>query len=291
MPYPYTWGVARFGKDDGFAMTEQLGALMDFDTLDAQAKLSHTLQLRQEEIRPFAGAEILGLTTLSHRRNFYRFLTLYRYSLDRYKRDGYTALTLALKNCRADSRDWLMTLRLLAREGATPADSGFPNDGHAPFTCKPDHVRGGATLPASIFIPLAEGSLDEESTLLDAWQQRLEAEYRYVYTSASPQVRASVDTRRITVWASNPFWRMAPVVSVAGPPSTSNGGHTHRPNPRSLTQTSLVHAYEDGTDYEWSNPSPASHPMPPAKRPWPWLLWGSVVATGLLLGAAIWWLS
>lgn len=284
----YHWGVARFGKSDGFALTEQLGALLAFGSPGAQAQLSHALQLRQEEIRPHAGAEILGLTSLTHQRDHYRLLTLYQYRLDRYRRDGYTALTLALKNCRGDSRGWLKALRLLATPGSTPAHCGFDESGHPPFAIQPDAARGCATLPTAIFIPLAEGSLEEEVALLDAWQQQLEEEYQQLYASASPQVRATVDPRRISLWASNPFWRVAPQ-PVATVETT---GRKPREQARPLRAHSLVHAHAADGEHQWTRTTSPTvqHPPPPLPAAWrnPWL-WGTVAAVATLLGGLLWW--
>jgi hypothetical protein len=290
IPVPYHWGAARFGKHDGFELTEQLGALAAFDRADARSLLSHALQLRQEEIRPFEGAEILGMTTLSYQRDTYRLLTLYRYGLDRYKRDGYLALTLALKNCRGDSRGWLRALRMLAAPGSTPGQCGFDATGHPPFACQPERSQGRATSTTPIFIPLNEGSFEEEVALLDAWQQQLEAEYQSIYASASAAVSASIDRRRIDVWASNPFGRRAimPEPRRMAAVAANQSDHAYTPPPQSL-----IYAHEETTEHAWTKTvSPTVKPAPmrrsaPWKRLWPWLAAGVAVtvALGWILGS------
>jgi hypothetical protein len=294
MPTQYHWGLARFGKHDGFELTEQLGALTAFDRPDSLARLSHALQLRQEEIRPFAGAEILGLTTLLHRGDSYRLLTLYRYGLDRYKRDGYTALTLALRNCRADSWGWLRALRMLAQPGSNPAHSGFDDSGRPPFHCEPDSLRQTMAHPTAIFIPLNSSSLEEEAGLLDAWQKHLADEYQHLYASASPQVKASIDTRRIQIWAENPFSTKPMMVQTASIATEVEQGKQGRaigaPKPDSLLQ-----AYADEEPARWqrkpqlSMPTEAKTASFPPTRSSSQLLWAGAALMIIALGLGLWW--
>jgi len=296
MPTQYHWGLARFGKHDGFELTEQLGALTAFDRPDALAQLSHALQLRQEEIRPYAGAEILGLTTLLYRGDQYRLLTLYRYGLDRYKRDGYTALTLALKNCRADSWGWLRALRMLAQPGSIPAHAGFDESGLPPFRCKPDTSQQPMAHPTAIFIPLNSSSLEEEAALLDAWQRQLSGEYQHLYASASPQVKASIDARRIQIWAENPY--------SAKPMVAQTTSVTTKVEQGSLVQTieaptpdSLVHAYAGEETERWqrkpqlSIQTEAKEPASTKQRASSQLLWAGAALMIVALGLGLWWLA
>lgn len=292
MPTQNHWGLARFGKRDGFELTEQLGALTAFDQPDTLARLSHALQLRQEEIRPFAGAEILGLTTLTHGGDLYRLLTLYRYGLDRYKRDGYTALTLALKNCQADSWGWLRALRLLAQPNRTPALCGFDESGQPPFRCQPDQLRRSAATATAIFIPLRSDSLEEEARLLDAWQQQLVEEYQQVYASASPQVQASIDSRCIQIWSENPFQVQSPVAQGATVTMHSAGRGEVVQTVEAPTPDSLVHAFtaEEAERWQRKPQVSVSSPAPSRNRFSNQLLWAGAGLMMVALGLALWWL-
>jgi hypothetical protein len=242
-------GHARFGKRDGFEMMARTGVLRDFRTAEAQDYLFHALQLRQEEIRPFPGAEVLGLTSLYWQGHSYRCLTLYRYALDRYKRDGYRAVSLALRDAWSDPALLLDELRHLCE-----LDQHHPDPERAfrpgwrsyelPRPATPGRSEEG-------FVPLSEGSSAEQAALLEAWVDGLDREYQTLFASASAQVLASLDSRRIGVWAHNPYWHQGPQLQPQQREPVAA-----RSQPQGLTPAdSLIYAFESADEDRWRRSS------------------------------------
>ncbi|MEO1415399.1 MAG: hypothetical protein AAFW00_08975 [Bacteroidota bacterium] len=91
-------GLARFGKFDGFEIKQLQGNLLNFQGEEAQQSLVQALQLRLEHLRIFEEAVIWGFSLIHHQNDQYRCFSLYRYTLDAYRRDGYQAVSLVTKN-------------------------------------------------------------------------------------------------------------------------------------------------------------------------------------------------
>ena len=91
-------GFVAFGKRDGFELLFKGGDLQAFQSQENIDILSKQIQLKLEEIRIFPGSEILGSIQFKHQGNWYKVFTLYRYTLDIYKRDGFYAGAVILQN-------------------------------------------------------------------------------------------------------------------------------------------------------------------------------------------------
>ncbi len=278
-------GHARFGKRDGFEILAREGVLQDFRSPEAQTHLEKVLALRQEEIRLPFGSEILGLSCMNYRGRTYRLLTLYRYALDRYKRDGYRAVTLVLRDSWAEPQLLLEELRHLEE-----LDLHHPNPDHAfSSSWEPYAVATPENLPglAEVFIPLAEGTPMELSALIAAWGGELCAEYQTLYASASPQVLHSIDSGRIAVWERNPYWKHVTLPQ----PVTAHGPVPQPmdyPDEDVVPLDSLVHAYQVGSEDQWERKETKSS-APPRQKPSRTLLYwgiGAILMAGL---TGLWW--
>lgn len=191
-------GYARFGKLDGFQWLERSGIMDHFRSPEDISMLSQLLALRQEAIRIYAGEKILGLTHLSKDGHQYRFITSYSYKLDRYKRDGYMAVSLALREVKVKPADVLECLEQLeeAELGEVPDQvlsafrqklMGWP----VAFACPSRPSQ------ATAFVVLSSWESCEQ--LLMAACEGMFQQYQWIYASAGSRTGQGLDTREVDV--------------------------------------------------------------------------------------------
>jgi len=277
-------GHARFGKIDGFELLAFEGALRAFASPSGREVLSHALQLRQEEIRPFPGSEILSINMLEFEGHTYHLITLYRYALDRYKRDGYRAVTLALKDYWAHPGrliQQLMHLQTLDKSHSSPERVFQP--GISPqLSNQPPQLRPGK----AVFIPMTTGKVGEMEVLLNAWPTDLSVSYGRVYASVSSEVTEQLDPAHMVILSHNPYCEQVQETEGGIQESIAASDSTF-----SVPQNSLVNAYaQEGEDY-WQKKSSMEKKAKPEKRPnrdGYWLWPGVIVVLIGLTGLVIW---
>lgn len=248
------WGYALFGKRDGFEIRATRGVLTEFQRPEAFDVLSQAIQLRLEEFRLFAQEEMLGFSCCWWNQHLYRFFSLYRYALDQYKRDGYTAVSLALKNGTANSSDVLQLLELLLAQGEEPLEPVAGAYMGSWLEVVPD--RGKLAGPGSkqlAYIPLSGDSWEEKVALIAGWMEQDPASCPQIFASSSRQTFHSIDPAQVRLFTYNPFWEMeAP--DLPGE-AWEYEGHTPEKVRAEPTEPpppdSLVYAYEQAGKNLW----------------------------------------
>ncbi|MEO0896620.1 MAG: hypothetical protein AAFY71_09495 [Bacteroidota bacterium] len=256
------WGIAFFGKRDGFEILHISGALASLDPSQVEQPFSQAVQLKLEEIRIFENTEILGYSLLPLNGSIFYLYTLYVYHLDNYQRDGYRACTLALKDSWAPPAYILDFLK---------GQMGGFLSGQVPDFQFPVHHIKPQLLPnpneGVVFIPLFGEKKDEQVALLDALQQgKFELGTRF-FASSSQQVQASTVGSQMMVYKENPFWVprrvLAPETAVVleGNALTPSSHHSLNEAPKD----SLIYAVEEGEKDRWGKKA-ETHSSPGNKR-------------------------
>ncbi|MEM7375016.1 MAG: hypothetical protein AAF587_40860 [Bacteroidota bacterium] len=231
-------GYARFGKLDGFQWIEKTGIMGHFRRPEDVSTLSQALALRQEAIRMYAGEKILGLTHLTSHGHQYRFITSYSYRLDRYKRDGYMAVSLALKEIKVKARDILDCLEELEKTDPGEADQtvlrpfsqklvGWP----VAFSCPSKQNQ------ATAFVTLPDWSSCEQ--LLAAACEGLFNQYQWIYASDGERTCQGVDTNEVDILR----------LSASGKKIEADIPETESLS--KVPKNSLVYAFESGQEDQW----------------------------------------
>ena len=97
------WGLALFGKRDGFQIFWASSLCQYFRQTESWNKIVSLIQLPQESLRLAPGQELVGMSRVVIREEPFWLYTRYQYALDQYKRDGYKASLLACRQVASRS--------------------------------------------------------------------------------------------------------------------------------------------------------------------------------------------
>ncbi len=254
------WGSASFGKRDGFELLTIDGALKEFETRKQIETLSQALQLRLEDVRIFPDTEILGTTRLTQGDVHWQFFMLYRYTLDIYKRDGFYAGALGLKDAKADPQDVLFFLRRLT-------DQTKQRIRQEPLTVEIPQIKVDALPLVSNgierrkrgFIPFSTNDLSEQLAFIKATMNGELPQYHRLLGSQSRSVISSVDEYKYVRFRHHPFYE-GETLEVEELPltnETEKGTPEQRP---ALVKESLVFAFEQAEENPWQKSKKRSFP-------------------------------
>ncbi|RMG26146.1 MAG: hypothetical protein D6730_09685 [Bacteroidetes bacterium] len=245
------WGWACFGKRDGFEVLATEGALRQFAAPGQQEVLTQAIQLRLEEVRIFPQTEILAFSRLQHQGAYWQFFMLYRYSLDAYKRDGYYAAALGLRQATAAPNALLLFLWQLCSQSRERMLGRPPITNLPTFRPKPQALHTSVS-PGTRqgFIPFATNSPSEQLAFVEACLAGKLPTFGRLLGAHSPQVTASVDTYSLKCFPHNPFYQAPPPPHTIAPPYTSPQPPEEQKRPRMLKK-SVVDAYEQGSSGQW----------------------------------------
>lgn len=119
------WGLALFGKKDGFQIFWASSLCQYFRQTDSWNKIVSLIQLPQESLRLAPGQELVGMSRIVIREEPFWLYTRYQYALDQYKRDGYKASLLA---CRQSICEGEMAWQLLSEMMKTGREQLHPEE-------------------------------------------------------------------------------------------------------------------------------------------------------------------
>lgn len=246
-------GLAQFGKFDGFEIKQLQGNLHAFQGSEAQQTLVQALQLRLEDFRIYDEADIWGFSLIHHQYDQYRCFSLYRYALDIYRRDGYQAVSMVIKNGILPAPTIHHTLHSLIQ---LPSSSPFQlsNSWEQEYMPAPPLPHQVSHLPA--FIPLHNG---RDKAVIQFWREMLTLStmpYRYFLASHGVRTLESLELGKCFLY------RPQPVIEDQG---REGMGKVEYPD------TSLVHAFDQGEVARWKKAegaSPSHHKAKKSPKKW-----------------------
>lgn len=247
------WGWASFGKRDGFEWLSMNAALKAFES--QKESLGTALQLRLEDVRIFPDTEIVGVTRLNQGDDCWQFFTLYRYTLDIYKRDGFYAGVVGLKNASAHPKDLLFYLRRLTDQTRQLIRKETLTVNLPELEARPLAISWEESTQKA-FIPFGTTDLNEQLAFIKALMGGELPEYRQVLASNDLRVIRSVDGYKYKRLARHPFYDAPalPVTPEAPQALTYEEDEEREP----IVRNSLVHAFEMDASGTWGGSNSAN---------------------------------
>ncbi|MCB0836923.1 MAG: hypothetical protein KDD99_09705 [Bacteroidetes bacterium] len=240
----YSVVYLAFGKRDGFEVLFQSNDLEDFQTQEDLDMLYSLIQLKLEEIRIFPDSEILGAIQFKHHGNWYKVFTLYRYTLDIYKRDGYYAGAVVMKNSQVDADQLWEFLQNLSQKSFRRITHQPDNMQLPVISLDSDYAsREILSEDHSAIIHLREKDAELYRQWISEMMVSKKALYRFVYITSSSKVIDFCDQRKVRI-VYHPG--LSPVsIRKEMPESNSDERNTD------VKEDSLIFEYEDADDHRW----------------------------------------
>ncbi|MEL7192115.1 MAG: hypothetical protein AAFO96_06740 [Bacteroidota bacterium] len=228
-------GLARFGKFDGFEIKQLQGNLLKFQGEEAQQVLVQALQLRLEHLRIFEEAAIWGFSLIQHQDDQYRCFSLYRYTLDAYRRDGYQAISLVTKNGVLSAPTIHHALHSLIQ---LPSTSPLPisNTWEQEFMPAPPLPAHLPHLPA--FIPLGDATDRSAIQFLRGMITLTMMPYGYFFASHGERTMQSLEVGKFYLYQPQAI-------------ATTKEEGVEEKIPRQVSSSSLVHAFDQDSIGSW----------------------------------------
>lgn len=246
----HLWGWATFGKRDGFELLSIDGAIKEFEIQKQIERLSQALQLRLEDVRIFPESEILGTARLTQVNDHWQFYMLYRYTLDIYKRDGFYAGAIGLKDAKADPRELLMFLRRLTDQAKQRIRKETITVNLPALKIESAIISNGIERRKQGFIPFATTDLSEQLAFIEKTMKGELPEYHRLLGSNDIEVMKTVDEYKYARFHQNPFYHVPLKINPFKPNPIPIKEEPHEDHPP-IVKESVIHAFEQAEYDPW----------------------------------------
>ena len=286
------WGYAAFGKDDGFEIKQLEGVLKDLSSGDQLSRLSHAIQLRLEDIRIYPGDEMLGCAYLNVGKDTYKIIGYYQYQLDQYKRDGYKAVAVAVRNGSASAADLAAVLQTLMLEHREMV-GGYAHVSHWQLP-QVELLEEELPLPRHqgvAYLPIFTVRIEEKEAFIEDFLAGHFHGYTQIFASANPLTLGSIDQAKVKVLLEAPYWSGESPEYVKAYKESLHRHRIQTESTRKYTEeaptNSLVYAFDRGSSNQWQSKKssgwfPLGNQRTSVERPEKWI-WVGVAILSLVL--------